>query len=94
MHQVGNDLVGLRYHVDSLRKWRDETARQQFDALGRRCDELAKQIDQVLKSDEIAQAVADKVNQTNTLRLSFVQKLSGLVIGAASLAAAVKVLLG
>lgn len=62
MHDVLSELSALRYTVDGLREWRAEV-RVQFDAFSARCDELAEQIERVLKSDEIAEAIAAKVSE-------------------------------
>ena len=88
-----NDIAGLRLQVESLREWRAEL-RTQLQALIERYDELSAQIGDVLKADEIADEVAKKMNATNTLRLTFVQKALAAIVGIGGLAASIRVLIG
>lgn len=93
MHEVLDAQAALRFQVEDLREWR-ASARKDFERFGERCDDLADQINRVLKSDEIAEAVANKMSQQNTLRLTTVQRLAALTVGVAGLAASLKVLVG
>jgi hypothetical protein len=88
-HDVLSAITGLRFQVEDLREWRAET-RTQLGVLSRRCDELAEQIDRVLKADEIADAVANRMAQQNTLRLTVVQKAAAFMLAAVALAGGIK----
>lgn len=63
--------------------WRTDAAERRVDALERRLVELERQVQQMLKSDEIAAAVAAKVNEQQHVRFSKVQRRWGFVFGAA-----------
>lgn len=86
MHGVLNEISAFRYQLQALHDADKETRS--------RLDEIEGQVRDLLKSDEIADAVAAKVNATNTLKLTFLQQLVGIGIGLTTIAAGLKVLVG
>lgn len=88
-----NDIAGLRFQVEDLREWRAEL-RTQLESLIERYDELAAQIGDVVKADEIADEVTKRMKETNTLRLSFVQKAAVFVVALTGLGASIRTLIG
>lgn len=86
MHDVGGELAALHHQVSDLHRSRAE--------LQRKLDELGEQVGRMARADDIADAVAARVNAANTLRLTTAQRLLGAAIGLTSLATALKVLVG
>lgn len=74
----------LAWRLDALDTWRK--------SIDRDLGTLAATLGELTKADEIADAVAKKMNDTHTLHLTFVQRAAVFLVGLSSLAAAVKVL--
>lgn len=72
-------LARLGWRLDALDEWRKDVVDPAVAALG-----------ELTKADEIAEAVANKVNATNTLRLTLVQKSVALLVALTALAGGIK----
>lgn len=83
-----NELAILRlaWRVDALDKWRER-----IDTF---CTETTATLDSLTRADEIADAVASRMEKTHTLHLTLVQRVAALVVGVSTFAAALKVLIG
>jgi len=75
MHTVEGKVAALGWIVEDLREWRAE-ARVQLEDL--------------VKADEIAEAVAKKMRGERTLHLTWVQKAAAFVVGAVAVAGGIK----
>lgn len=71
-------VLRLAWRLDALDEWRREVSEQ---VAGNR-----RELERLVKADEIADAVADKVNETRTLHLTFVQKAAAFIVGLVAVA--------
>lgn len=71
-----------QFKLEALDEWRRETVDPELALLRRDLEEL-------LKADEIADAVAEKMRHTRTVHLTLVQKTAAFVVGAAAVASAI-----
>lgn len=78
MHAVEGKAAALEWLVDDLREWRAQ-ARTQLEDL--------------VKADDVAEAVAERMKRDRALGLTFVQKAAAFVVGAVLLADSVRGLL-
>lgn len=71
------ELVGaIRWQTDDLREWRREVRET--------LDQHSRQLLELVKSEEIADAIADRMRRQHTLQLTLLQKLiAGVVAGVA-----------
>lgn len=72
--------------AESFLEWRQE--------IGRKIEGLEKSLGALLESDHIAEAVAERMNAQNTLRLTWAQRAGAFVIFVLSVASSLKVLVG
>ncbi len=75
-------IAALRLEMDEVRRWRDEVA------LWRR--EINHLIGDLMKADEIADAVAERLNKRRGLELTVMQKVATAIVGLSAIAASVK----
>ena len=75
-------LAKSEWRLEALDRWRDRVEARMV--------ELENRTAALARADEIATAVAQKVNGTRSLQLSWLQKAGALVAGALFLAAQVK----
>lgn len=78
IHDIDASIVAFRLLIDDLREWRAQ-ARVQLEDL--------------VKADDVAEAVTERMRKDRTLGLTFVQKACAFVVGGVVLADAVKGLL-
>lgn len=65
MHNVESKLSGLEWFINDYKEFRRETRHQ--------LSEHERQLDELVKSDEIAEAVAEKMKENGTVRLTKAQ---------------------
>ncbi len=75
-------LLRLAWRIDALDEWRKDV------------DLDRARLKDLVKADEIAEAVAKKVNHERTLQLTLVQKAVAFLVGALAVAGSIKGLLG
>ncbi len=75
-------LLRLAWRIDALDEWRKDV------------DLDRARLKDLVKADEIAEAVAKKVNHERTLQLTLVQKAVAFLVGAVAVAGGIKGLLG
>ena len=89
VHFIGIGGIGtkfFRWRLDALDLWRKDVDH----SLG----SIDERLKGLLKADEIAEAVAQKMRSERTLGLTFVQKLGVFVVGAVAVAGGLKGLIG
>ena len=84
MHSVEGRTAAHGWMLDELHDWRTRAVAQ--------LDEHERRLRDIVKADEIAEAVAAKVS--GTVRLSVVQKVVGTLAAAIAIAGGAKVLVG
>ncbi len=82
VHEMAGKLAGFRLEIDEARRWRDDAGRWRIL--------INERIDDLMKADEIADAVAEKLNKRRGLELTVVQKFGAVIVGITALAASVK----
>lgn len=83
-HDLANSLVAAQYQIATLNEWRRD-----IDAWKR---DVEEQIDKIVKAEEIAEAVADRIRSDRSFQFTIVQKLAASLVGAVMVAGAVKAL--
>lgn len=76
----GSELALLRiaWRLDAFDQWRTR--------IDLRFEALERELQRLVKADEIAEAVAAKMKSERTLQLTFVQKTVALLVGAVAIA--------
>ena len=86
VHKLSNDVLGLRYEIDALREWRVEVRLQ--------LEQVEYELEGMLKADEVAEAVAEKMSEQHTFHLTLVQKTAAIAVGVVAVADGIKGLFG
>ena len=80
-HERGNKITTWLAELDDMKRWR-----QEIDAWR---NEVNRKIGEMVKADEIADAVAAKLEERRGLELTVMQKLGAAIVGLSVLAASV-----
>lgn len=78
-------LARIRWRLDALDEWRA--------AVERTLGQMDERLQGIVKADELASAVADKIKEERAIGLTLVQKLCVFVVGAVAVAGGIKGLL-
>lgn len=78
------DLAVLRlaWRLDAIDEWRDK--------IDRRLGEHEAQLDHLMRADEIADAISERLKSERTMRLSWAQRVGAFLIGTAAVAANIR----
>ncbi len=82
IHDMASRLAGFRLEIDEARRWRDEASNWRRD--------VNHKLNELTKSDEIAEAIAEKLDKRRGLELTVLQKLGAGIVACGVLAASVK----
>jgi hypothetical protein len=82
IHEITSTIAAFKLEIDASIRWRDEADRWR--------KEINQLIGELMKADEIADAVAERLNKRRGLELTMLQKLAAAIVGLSALAASIK----
>lgn len=82
MHDLESEVRGVTFLVENAERWRIRVERH--------LRSIDKSLEGILKADEIADAVAAKIDTQHTIRLTRVQRLAALLVAVVAFAGGIK----
>lgn len=76
VHSLSATIGGFGYRLGGVETWKKE--------ISDKVEDISETLEEIIKADEIADGISNKIKTERTIKLTFVQKV---IVGAAGLAA-------